>query len=396
MVAFNHLVLLVTSLLPIGSLAHPGHDVRAEVAQRAAYMAKAERRSLAHCADKLKERGITQRSIARRQAAVESLRTKRSLDTRDFNKALNTSHHSPNNYTMETPTDLLFAGNNSCILSPEVTEGPYYVSGELIRQNVVEKQEGVPLMFEIQVLDVNTCEPIPGIYVEMWSCNSTGIYGGVAGGNPMGPADDRELNNTMLRGIQQTEKDGVVMFDTIFPGHYTMRTAHIHVMAHINATKLPNNTVTGGTVSHVGQLFFDQSLISEVEAVHPYTSNTQALTTNAQDFIMAQEAANGDPIMEYTYVGSKIENGLFGWMAFGVDPSANRTVNAAATWGKNGGKANPIPAFPGFPPGFSGGFPGFPSGFSFPPFPTNFPMPTNAPRPSVTPTAQPSAPPTGA
>jgi hypothetical protein len=117
--------LFVAALLPAAGLAHPGHDVTAEIAQRAAYMAQAERRSLSHCAAKLKERGIEQRSIARRQAHVEMLRKKRSLKGRDIKKVLNTSHHSTEDYNLETPPDILFAGKSSCILSPEVTEGPY-------------------------------------------------------------------------------------------------------------------------------------------------------------------------------------------------------------------------------------------------------------------------------
>lgn len=57
---------------------------------------------------------------------------------------------------------------------------------------------------------------------------SQGVYGGIAAGNSNGVSDTRELNNTMLRGIQPTKGEGVVTFDTIFPGHYTGRTAHIH------------------------------------------------------------------------------------------------------------------------------------------------------------------------
>lgn len=131
-------------------------------------------------------------------------------------------------------------------------------------------------------------------------------------------------------------------------------------MVHLNAALLPNNTITGGTISHVGQLFFDQSLITTVEKTAPYSTNTQPLTTNAQDFIMAQEAENGDPVLHYSFLGSKVEDGLFGWIAFGVDPSANRTVNAAAHYGEDGGKANPNPGFPGGPPPTGGFPPGFP------------------------------------
>jgi len=132
-------------------------------------------------------------------------------------------------------------------------------------------------------------------------------------------------------------------------------------MAHLNATVLSNATLSGGTVSHVGQLFFDQSLITEVELTVPYSTNTQPLTTNAQDFIMAQEAENGDPVLEYTYLGSKVEDGLFGWIAFGIDPTSNYTVRAAAHYGENGGEANPGgPGGPGGPPPTGGFPPGFP------------------------------------
>lgn len=47
------------------------------------------------------------------------------------------------------------------------------VTGELIRENVVESQEGVPLYMDIQVIDTNTCNPLPNIYMDIWHCNAT-------------------------------------------------------------------------------------------------------------------------------------------------------------------------------------------------------------------------------
>lgn len=44
---------------------------------------------------------------------------------RSVEEVLGKSHHSAEDYTLETPADVLFATNNSCVLSPEVTEGPY-------------------------------------------------------------------------------------------------------------------------------------------------------------------------------------------------------------------------------------------------------------------------------
>ena len=41
-------------------------------------------------------------------------------------------------------------------------------------------------------------------------------------------------NSTYLRGIQQTDLNGVVQFDTIFPGHYSGRAIHTLLLTHLN------------------------------------------------------------------------------------------------------------------------------------------------------------------
>lgn len=55
-------------------------------------------------------------------------------------------------YTESTAASTLFSSykNVSCILTPEVTEGPYYVTGEYIRTDVTEDQDGVPVHLEYQ------------------------------------------------------------------------------------------------------------------------------------------------------------------------------------------------------------------------------------------------------
>lgn len=50
------------------------------------------------------------------------------------------------------------------------------VTGELIRQNIAEDQGGVPLYMDIQLIDTNTCDPLPNIYTDLWHCNSTVCY----------------------------------------------------------------------------------------------------------------------------------------------------------------------------------------------------------------------------
>jgi len=190
---FSILAAVTATLLGSSVLAHPGHDIREELAERAEFL-KHSKKDLSHCAASLKRRGIEARNVARRSAAVKNLRKKRSLSTskiipaeskpnydeltnyteakhlrvRDAATVLNTTHLSSTSYNTFTNEKTLFSGNNSCLLSPEVTQGPYFVSGEYIRRNLIEDQEGVELIVDMQVLDVATCEPVVDAMIDFW------------------------------------------------------------------------------------------------------------------------------------------------------------------------------------------------------------------------------------
>lgn len=314
--------------------AHPGHDISQEIAERKEFLGSVKRSDLSHCATKLKARGNHKRNVARRAAALEKARAKRGLAKRDLDTVLATSHNSTSQgYTLNTDAATLFKGNSSCVLTPEVTQGPYYVGGEWIRSNLVEDQEGVPTLIDYQVIDVDTCEPVTNVYLEMWHCNSTGVYSGIVAQGNGDSSDESNIDKTWLRGIQKTDVDGVAQFETTFPGHYTSRATHIHLMVHTNATLYVNGTL-GNNVSssHVGQAFFDQDLISAVELTAPYNTNTQDLTTNAEDSILSEESTSGvDPFHEYTLLGDDIADGIFAWMAFGINTTQVSSVTPAVS-----------------------------------------------------------------
>lgn len=196
------------------------------------------------------------------------------------------------------------------------------------------------MTLDVQIIDVNTCEPVPQAYLEIWACNSTGVYSGVLASGNGNTNDSTNIDATFLRGMQVSDDSGVVTFDTLVPGHYTGRTNHIHVMSHLNATVLPNNTLAGGAITHVGQMFFDQNLVTLVEATEPYASNTQELTTNAEDSIFSGEADGYDPVVEYVLLGDDVSEGIFAWIAFGMDATSAYNITAAAYWTENGGVAN--------------------------------------------------------
>lgn len=68
-----------------------------------------------------------------------------------------------------------------------------------------------------------TCKPVSGIWLDLWHTNATGVYSGLQAGGNGKSGDTSNLKNTAFRGIQTTDSDGVVQFETMFPGHYTSK-----------------------------------------------------------------------------------------------------------------------------------------------------------------------------
>ena len=171
--------------------------------------------------------------------------------------------------------------------------------------------------------------------------NATGLYSGIVHHmNGDGYDDQSNADRTYHRGLQQLDADGAAQFTTLFPGHYVGRASHIHIMLHMNAVAHDNDTVMDLTAAHVGQMYFDQDLISEVEKVDPYTQNQQPLTTNEEDYILGDEAEDTDPFMQYVKLGDGVEDGLLAWLAIGVNTTYERKVHPAATLSEEGGRVN--------------------------------------------------------
>ena len=152
-----------------------------------------------------------------------------------------------------------------CVLTPEMTEGPYYLDDTVLRRDITEGRPGAPLRLELTVADASDCAPLADRMVEIWHADAQGDYSGFGSGGSA---------TTFLRGGQMSDDDGVAVFDTIYPGWYRGRTIHIHLKVH-----------DGDTV-HTTQLFFDQELTDEVFTRSPYAGNSGG-TTNAQDDIYA-------------------------------------------------------------------------------------------------------------
>ncbi|KAL2170377.1 hypothetical protein VTG60DRAFT_4963 [Thermothelomyces hinnuleus] len=354
--------LLTSALLAAPALAHPAHKEKA-YAHAALPL---ERKSLAHCAAKFNEPEFVKRTVEHHGRELHRLKRARGIPVeekpkispRDYLDVIKIDHKSNKTVTEGMDLSTLFEDYGACMLMPAVDQGPLYVKGEEVRKDITNGEPGIPLTLAIQVVDYKTCETVTDAFVDVWSSNSTGIYTGVQGYPGMGdPNDSSILQGTTLRGVQPTDDHGIASFDSLFPGHYEGRATHIHAIVYLGATKEANNTITGGRAAHVGQLYFDQSLITEVDKLAPYNTNRMAIVLNQNDFLFRAGANGDDPIVRYALVGDKLEDGLFAWIRFGIDQNANLRVNPAAFWTENGGVMNPTGPISQLPPG---GFPGWP------------------------------------
>src|SRR6266550_5062184 len=146
--------------------------------------------------------------------------------------------------TAEGGNAAIKTGAAQCVLTPELTEGPYYIDGEKVRRDIREGHPGTLLTLRLTVLNASTCKPIKGAAVDIWHADAAGNYSNFGSDTS---------SRTFLRGIQKTDANGLAVFTTIYPGWYQGRAVHIHIKVHV-----------GGRVVHTGQLFFSDTLTDTV------------------------------------------------------------------------------------------------------------------------------------
>jgi protocatechuate 3,4-dioxygenase beta subunit len=160
----------------------------------------------------------------------------------------------------------------SCIVSPQMTEGPYFVDEKLNRSDIRTDpsdgttRDGVPVTLAINVSQVGAggaCTPVEGAQVDIWHCDAGGLY------------SDEQANGTVgkkyLRGYQVTDANGHVEFTTIYPGWYMGRAVHIHV-------KVRTEPDASQGYEFTSQFFFDDSLSDQV-----YSANAEYNTRGSRD-----------------------------------------------------------------------------------------------------------------
>jgi protocatechuate 3,4-dioxygenase beta subunit len=179
----------------------------------------------------------------------------------------------------------------SCVVVPELTEGPYYLDVELERSDIRTNTsdgaavEGAPLTLEwiVSQADGSACVPMADVVVDVWHCDALGVYSGVSGNS-----------GNFLRGFQRTDTSGKASFTTVYPGWYTGRAVHIHF-------KIRTDADSSAGFEFTSQLFFEDDFSKQVYTTGVYAQKGPQDVLNASDQIYNQ--SGGQTLLAVTQEG---------------------------------------------------------------------------------------------
>ena len=164
----------------------------------------------------------------------------------------------------------------------EETAGPFPADGSngvnvltesgIVRQDIRSSfgsssgtADGVASTVSYTVVDASTGNPVSGAAVYTWHCDRDGQYSLYSQG-----ATDQNY----LRGVQETDANGVATFTTIYPACYSGRWPHIHFEVY---PSLDEATAAGNPVA-TSQIALPEDVSTLVYATDGYEQSVQNLS----------------------------------------------------------------------------------------------------------------------
>jgi protocatechuate 3,4-dioxygenase beta subunit len=203
----------------------------------------------------------------------------------------------------------------ACALTCEMTAGPCYSSQSEVLQDISYGYAGLPTRMYFQVLN-DACQPVAGALVDVWHVSAAGKYSGDDAANEnvgfCTGNDGDFMSHLYFRGKQTTDANGLVFFDSCFPGWYAGRTIHVHLTISIDSQQ-----------SVTTQLFFDDALDGEIIGTQPlYDARGARDTTNTTDSVIAPSA-----VSDYLFQTRKMTDGaMLAWKTLVVRSSTSTAL----------------------------------------------------------------------
>ena len=171
---------------------------------------------------------------------------------------------------------------------PEETAGPYPGDGSngpnvlaesgVVRRDITKSfggasgvAGGVPTTVELTLLDVSAGgKPLAGAAVYLWHCDMAGRYS---------LYDQDVAEENYLRGVQESDADGRLSFETIFPAAYAGRWPHMHFEVYESL----DAAASGGEKLRTSQLALPKATCDEVYATSGYEQSVENLSQTSLD-----------------------------------------------------------------------------------------------------------------
>ncbi len=233
------------------------------------------------------------------------------------------------------PDDSIFATANTCSVSltNATTEGPCYFQDDT-GEDISDGKTGLPMQLCLQLVD-EACSPLEGYTVEVWHCDTRGIYSGDTSssadassfaGDFCTAGDTEAEAATYFRGQLTTDAAGRVNFLTCFPGWYSGRSIHIHF-----AVSDPD-----GTTRVISQWAFSDDFTEDICTTHELYADRGVQDTPLEggtDTVFPSDSYEDYELsLEQNSDGS-----LLGYGVIMIDPDSVATEAAGGAGGAPGG-----------------------------------------------------------
>jgi protocatechuate 3,4-dioxygenase beta subunit len=179
------------------------------------------------------------------------------------------------------------SGTSTCAIIPEETAGPYPGDGSnsnasgvvnvltmsgIVRSDIRSSiagasgtATGMQLTVTLNLVDASSsCADLSGYAIYLWHCTAGGLYSLYSSG---------VTDQNYLRGVQETDSNGIATFTTVFPGCYSGRMPHMHFEVYRSLA-----TATASTSKiKTSQIAFPTATCSEVYATTGYSASVSNL-----------------------------------------------------------------------------------------------------------------------
>lgn len=212
------------------------------------------------------------------------------------------------------------SSDGTCSTIPSETEGPYpgdgtnnggtnalTLSGIVrsdIRRSVGDASGmavGIPLTIELTLVRSGSCAALANHAIYLWHCDRDGLYSMYT-----------LATENYLRGVQETDADGKVTFETIFPAAYPGRWPHAHFEIYESldaATSGDNNVWTS-------QLALPEDACNEVFTTEGYEESAQNM---AQTPLSADNVFSDGAELQIPSITGNVDDGYVVKLTVAID-----------------------------------------------------------------------------